>query len=124
MLMSDTHIAERVEGLQDYIRGGRILDAMKEFYAPNVTMQENNQPPTVGLGPCVEHEKEFLSHVKQWIAYDVRSINVGTDTSAVESTIEFVDTDDKHVKMDEVAVQRWRDGKIISERFYYDPGQR
>ena len=51
---------ERVQGLQDYIRGGRIIDAMREFYAPDVRMQENASPPTVGLEPNIEREKQFL----------------------------------------------------------------
>src|SRR4051812_35624564 len=42
-------LAARVNELLSYIRGGRILEAMREFYADDVRMQENNSPPTVGL---------------------------------------------------------------------------
>ena len=30
----------------------------------------------------------------------------------------------RQIELDEVAYQEWRDGKIIRERFYYDPAQR
>lgn len=119
----DTLISDRVHELQDYIKAGRVLEAMKEFYAPNVSMQENNDAPTVGLGPNIEREKQFLSQVKTWISYEARTICVGVDASAVESAIEFINTEDKHVKMDEVSIQHWRDGKIIRERFFYDTRQ-
>lgn len=116
----DTLIADRVHELQDYIKGGRVLEAMKEFYAPNCSMQENSETPVVGLGPNIEREKQFLAQVKEWIGYEPRTICVGPDASAVESSIEFINTEGKRVKMEEVAVQHWREGKIISERFYYD----
>ena len=113
-------VARRVHDLQDYIRQGRILDAMNEFYDAAVSMQENNTAPTVGLAANIEREKNFLAYVKQWVGYEVRSINVGPDTSAVESTLEFHAVDGKHIVINQVAVQRWNNGKIVSERFYYN----
>ena len=41
-------LQERLEDLFSYIRQGRILDALNEFYAEDTVMQENNLPPTVG----------------------------------------------------------------------------
>lgn len=41
-------IQERLEELLSYIREGRILDAINEFYAEDVAMQESNFIPTVG----------------------------------------------------------------------------
>jgi hypothetical protein len=119
----ETLIADRVHELQDYIKAGRVLDAMKEFYAPNCSMQENNEPPVVGLGPNIEREKQFLAQVKTWISYEPLTICVGPDASAVESSIEFINTEGKNIKMAEVAIQHWRDGKIIREKFYYDTRQ-
>lgn len=111
---------ERAESLQEYIRSGRILDAMREFYAPDVRMQENANPPTKGLEPNIEREKQFLSQVKEWKGYEVKSLAADGDTVFVESTIDFIGTNDEPVHMEQVSVQRWRDGKIVHERFYYD----
>jgi hypothetical protein len=115
-------VLSRVNELQQWIGQGRILDAMNEFYAPQVTMQENASPPTVGLHANIEREKTFLSYVKVWKGYTVKAL--GTDekagTALIESTIDFVNQQDQHVHMAQVSVQRWEDGKIVHERFYYD----
>ncbi len=42
---------------------------------------------------------------------------------AVKSSIELINTVGKRVKMQEVAVQHGREGKVIRKRFYYDTKQ-
>ncbi len=113
-------LAQRVQDLQNYIATGRILEAMTEFYAQDVVMQENAKPGTTGLAENIEREKQFLSYVKTWIGYEVKSVSVGKDTAAVESVIEFIGTDDKKVRIEQVSVTKWANGKIVHERFYYD----
>ena len=121
---SDRDIAQRVRDLMAYVQNGRIIDAMYEFYADDVKMQENNSPPTVGLAANVEREKQFLAYVKQWKGLDVDAVAVdpARGKTLVQSRIEFDAVDGKTVRMDQVAVQTWRDGKIVHEKFYYDAG--
>jgi hypothetical protein len=117
-------IAARMRALLSYVEQGRIVDAMYEFYAPDVSMQENNNPPTVGLEANVEREKQFVASVRQWKRFDVGSVAVdpARGTAFVQSEMEFEGVDDKTYRTDQVAVQTWRDGKIVSEKFYYDTG--
>ncbi len=68
---SRNDVAARVADLVSYIQSGRIHDAMLEFYADDVQMQENNNPPTAGLPANVEREQQFVASVKAW-----RSLNV------------------------------------------------
>src|SRR4051794_41919252 len=97
---------------------------MYEFYADDLRMQENNSPPTTGLAANVEREKQFLSYVKQWKSVDVDAVAVDAarGRTLVQSRLEFKAVDGKTVKMDQVAVQTWRDGKIVHEKVYYDTG--
>ena len=117
-------LAARVRDLIGYIQQGRIIDAMYEFYAEDVRMQENNNPPTTGLADNVEREKLFLAYVKQWKGFeaDAVAVDAARGRTAVQSRLEFEAVDGKTVKMDQVAVQTWRDGKIVHEKFYYDTG--
>ena len=117
-----TDLAARVDELVSYIQNGRIIDAMYEFYAPDVQMQENGNPPTAGLEANVEREKQFLSYVKQWKGFEAGAVAVdaGRGRTLVQSRLEFDAVDGKSVKMDQVAVQTWRDGRIVHEKFYYD----
>ena len=115
-------LRDRVEGLLDYIRAGRILEAMEEFYAPDVAMRENANPPTVGLAENIERERQFLAQVREWRAFDVRAVGVdeARGVTLVENRVEFVATSGATVTIEQVSVARWRDGKIVEERFYYD----
>jgi ketosteroid isomerase-like protein len=115
------YIRTRVNELQQYIRDGRILDAMKEFYDENTVMQENVNPPTVGLANNIERENQFLSNVKEWKGFAVKAVAVDKDTSFVEATFDFVTREGKAVHLEQVAVARWKNGKIVHERFYYEP---
>ena len=117
-----TDIAQRVRDLVGYIQQGRIIDAMYEFYAPDVRMQENNTAPTVGLEANVDRERQFVASVKQWKRLDVLSIAVDAERgrTLVQVEMEFEGVDGKTHRMDQVAVQAWRDGKIVHEKFYYD----
>lgn len=115
-------VLSRVNDLQKWIAGGRVLEAMNEFYSPDVAMQENTKPPTVGLQANIEREKQFLSMVKTWKGYTVKAIAADEAAGAalVEVVMEFVNQQDQPVKLEQVSVQQWKKGKIVGERFYYD----
>ncbi len=44
--------------------GGKALDAFDQYYADDVTMQENEQPPRVGKAACRAFEVDFFSKIK------------------------------------------------------------
>ena len=115
-------VATRVAELVSYIQSGRIHDAMLEFYADDVQMQENNNPPTAGLPANVEREKQFVASVKEWKTLNVETVAIDAkrNRSVVQSNFSFVNQQDQVVNYDQVAVQQWRDGKIVHEKFYYD----
>ena len=114
----------RVNDLVSYVRDGRIIEAMHEFYADDAIMQENNNPPTAGLSANVERERQFLAAVKTWLGFEVGTIAVDAQRgkTTVQSTLSFEGVDGKTNRIDQVAVQTWRDGKIAHEKFYYDTG--
>ncbi len=121
MLTESNTIAQRVKELQGYINEGKILEAMDEFYGKDVSMRENNEPATVGLSANIEREKEFLSIVKEWnwTKWHAIAVNEESGVSFLEYGFEFVSTDDQTITYEQTAVQRWVDGKIVSERFYH-----
>jgi len=114
-------LQDRLEDLFSYIRDGRILDAITEFYAEKAVMQENALPPTVGREANLEREKEFLSTVKEWQRFDVTAKGVGEDVTFYETVMDWVATDGTPVHVEQVVVAKWQDGKITHERFYHNP---
>ena len=123
-MATQQNVRDRVNALVEYIKTGRILDAMTEFYAPDAQMQENANPPTVGLAANIEREKQFLSYVKVWKGFAVKALAVDGDVSFMETTIDFTGQDGAEVHMEQVSVARWKDGKIVHERFYYDSAKK
>ena len=114
----------RVNGLVEHIRTGRILEAMREFYADDVRMQENNKPPTDGLEANYAREEQFVNYVKRWTSLDVDAIAVDAarGKTLVQLRFSFDAVDGTTHHYDQVAVQTWRDGRIVHEKFYYDTG--
>ena len=120
--MSTQNLQQRLNDLFGYIRQGKILEAMTEFYDKDAKMQENANPPTVGQAANIEREKQFLSGVKEWKGFNVTASAVGEDVTFYECSLDFIATNGQAVHMEQVVVTRWKDGKIVHERFYYDTG--
>jgi len=117
--MSDPNV--RLHELLEYIQQGRIMDAMREFYVDDVVMEEPAYGQTVGLAANLEREQQFVDSVKEFKSFTA-SPAVGDGFSAYENTMSWITTDDQEVHVEQVAVQHWRDGKIVKERFYYNAG--
>ena len=116
---SEPNLARRVADLQRHIAEGRILQAMAEFYGPELVMQENQQPPCVGLAANLERERAFVAAVREWKGSRVLASAIAGDTSFVESELHFVLQDGTEVRQAQVSRARWRDGRIVDERFYH-----
>ena len=114
-------LQDRLEDLFSYIREGRVIDAINEFYAEYAVKQENSLPPTVGREANLEREKQFLNTVKEWKGFEVTAKSVGEDVTFYETVMDWVTTDGTPVHVEQVVVAKWRDGKIIKERYYHNP---
>jgi hypothetical protein len=126
LLNRPTDLTARVNDLVSYIQSGRIVEAMGEFYAENVSMQENNSSPVVGLAANIEREKQFVAYVKQWKSLNIEAvaIDAARGKALIQYNFEFEATDGQHFTYDQVAVQTWKDGKIVHEKFYYDSAKK
>ena len=120
--MSTVNLQQRLNDLFSYIRQGKIIEAITEFYDKDVAMQENANPPTIGQAANVEREKQFMSGVKEWKGFNVTASAVGDDVTFYECSLDFIATSGQPVHMEQVVVAKWKNGKIVHERFYYDSG--
>jgi ketosteroid isomerase-like protein len=120
--MSTSTLQQRLNDLFSYIRQGKIIEAMSEFYDKDTVMQDNTNPPTKGLAANIEREKQFMSGVKEWKGFNVTAQGVGDDVTFYECTMDFIATSGQPIHMEQVVVSRWKNGTIVQERFYYDTG--
>jgi hypothetical protein len=121
MTEQEQQLMKRLEDLCQYIRDGKIIEAMHDFYDENVEMQENLEPPCVGLEANIQREEEWLASVKEFKSYEVQALGVGGNTTFQECTFGYVTVDGKEVFTAQVARAIWKDNKIINERFYWHP---
>jgi len=120
--MSTINLQQRLNDLINHVRQGKIIEAMNEFYDNDTVMQDNANPPTKGLAANIEREKEFVSGVKEWKGFNVTASGVGDNTTFYECTMDFIATNGQPFHMEQVSVAKWKNGKIVHERFYYDTG--
>jgi len=122
--MSTVQLQQRLQELVTHIRQGKVVEAMNEFYDQDTVMQENANRSTKGLAANIEREKQFMSGVKEWKGFNVTALGVGNNVTFYEATADFITTKGQAMHLEEVSVAKWKNGKIVHERFYYDTGEK
>ncbi len=113
------NIKENLNALNKMILAGQNMEAFEKYYHDNVVMQENNNTPTVGKAANREREKQTMAMIVAFHGAELRSVAFGEDVSMAEWSFDMTYKGGHRVKTQQVAVQRWQDGKIIRETFYY-----
>jgi ketosteroid isomerase-like protein len=117
-----TSVQELDKQLNDDVLSGKIMDAFEKYYADDVVMQENAEEPRVGKAANRKAEEEFMSSVEAFNGGSVKASAVNGDVSFSEWEMDITFKGGKRVKMEQVAVRKWKNGKIVNERFFYNKG--
>lgn len=107
--------------LNSMILQGQALEAFEKFYADDVVMQENLDDPRKGKHLCREYEKQFFGNIAEFQKGELHSSAVDGERSFSEWTFAARFKDGSSMDNTQVAVRTWKDGKIVHERFYYQP---
>jgi hypothetical protein len=114
-----SNIAELEKKLNDAVLNGKALEAFDELYDDNVVMQENSEPEFRGKELNRKREVDFFSSVEAWHGGEVLASAVHGDVSFSEWAMDITLKGVGRVQMAQVAVRRWKNGKIVHERFYH-----
>ncbi|MEL6499268.1 MAG: nuclear transport factor 2 family protein [Planctomycetota bacterium] len=114
-------ITEAVHDLINTMKAGDIIGAFEKHYADDVVMQENNETPTEGKAANLQREHQFVASIKEFkgIWFDNIAINEDDGTAFIEYGFNFINTDDQDITYQQIARQTWKNGKVVSERFYH-----
>ncbi|MEQ9287992.1 MAG: nuclear transport factor 2 family protein [Cyclobacteriaceae bacterium] len=112
-------IKKNVEALNSMILNGQILEAFDKYYAENVEMQENNEPPRVGKAINRQHEIDFLNNVAEFHGAEVLNVAVGDQSTMVEWFMDVTFKEGGRTELRQVSVQTWDNDQITKEKFYY-----
>jgi len=105
--------------LNDQILTGDVLNAFETYYADDVVMQENLDEPRAGKETNRKYEQQFVESVAEWNHAELLGSAVNGDQSYSEWAYEFTFKNGQRMKIAQVAARRWRDGKVVQERFYH-----
>jgi ketosteroid isomerase-like protein len=115
---------ERVQAFVAAVEAGRYVEAIRDFYTEDATMQENLGDVRAGREALAVAEEASLRKVKSIVTRPGSTFAIDGDRVIVHWVFDIVDADGRKYALDELAYQTWRGDRIASERFYYDPAQR
>lgn len=111
---------DRVEVFVDAVVNGDHADAIRNFYHEDASMQENETPPRVGRDHLVAHEQAALARVQSMETHPPRAVLVDGDQVMIAWTFDMTDGKGVRRRLREIALQEWRDDRILREQFVYD----
>ena len=118
---------EKAQDLQNMMGQGKSMEAFEKYYHNDVKVFEM---PTGEVRNGKEAQRKAI---QDWFGMvkERHGGGVGHITSDEKNGVTCAETwmdismkDGNRMKMEEVAVQKWKDGQIIEEKFYYNmPGK-
>ncbi len=113
-------LKEKTQDIYNMIGQGQLMEAFEKYYADDVVMTEP-MGTREGKVACREYEEQFLNNVQEVHGMEVKAITSDEATGVVmhETTMDVSFKDGNRLNMEQTGVQRWKDGKIVHERFYY-----
>ena len=114
---------EKAKNLCSQVAQGQLMEAFETYYAENVIMEEP-KGTREGKDACRKSEEEFMSSVEAFHGMEIKAIAEDTDKEKVliEVTMDLTFKEGSRVVMEQVSVQKWENGQIVHERFYYNAG--
>ena len=117
------------EEVIEYLKQGKFVEGIEDFYAEDAIAQEKPNVSTVGRATMVKNERAFLTKVTAYHGIEVLATAIddqgrGNGVVFYEAVMQWDQSDKGHVTVNQVVVERWKEGKIAHIRFYgnFDPG--
>ncbi len=117
-----TAIEASVRAYAELLSQGRSLEAIERFYAPGVMVFENRELSRAGKAQCLESERAALARQPEPPRFKLSklAVNEADGHAFLESVVRFSAADGRPMRLEQVSVQTWERGLIVSERFYYE----
>lgn len=116
---------EKAKDIYKLMGEGKMIDAFDKYYHENVVMHEATGEIREGKAFNREFELKWMESIEAVHGGSVTNITADetNEITMVEAWTDFTPKGGERRKMEEVCVQKWKDGQIIHERFYYNmPG--
>ena len=114
---------ESVEAFTGQVVGGDHVGAIRDWYAEDAAMHENQDPPVVGREALMTREQAALDRVASVETELLAPPLIDGDRVAIRWRFTFTSRRGTVRPFEEIAWQEWRGEKIAREMFFYDPAQ-
>lgn len=112
---------DRAHDLQRLLGEGKFDEALDTYYADDVVVVEANGDEFTGREVQRERVHQFMASIEEAHGGETLSVCGSTDdtTTTAHTTFDATYTGMGRSTLEEVAVQTWKDGKIVHEKFLY-----
>jgi hypothetical protein len=114
---------EAVEAFIAQVLSEDHVGAIRDWYAEDAWMQENQEPPRVGRDVLLAAEEGMLARFAGVKSELLAGPAIDGDQVAIRWRFTFTTRSGRAIPMEEVAWQTWKGGKIQTETFFYDGKQ-
>lgn len=115
-------LEKQVRSFVELVTTGRTVEAIEKFYAEDATVFENRELARAGRSECAAEERRMLASQPELPR--IRAVHVAVNeadgVAFIEWLIRFTSPKGRPMRLEEVAVQKWENGLIVEERFYYE----
>jgi ketosteroid isomerase-like protein len=118
-------LLEQATDFQQWAAGPAIFDAVDTYYADDVTIVEATGDTFHGKETQKDRIREWMESVEEVHGGSAKAIAAhetapGTGVAFVETSTDVTFKGQGRMQIEEVAVQQWKDGQVVHERFYYN----
>ena len=118
-------IQEVASKLVELCRQGQFEAAQKEFYTDQTTSTEPDNSPgfksVTGLDKIIEKGHQFQAMIEAVHSVSISDPVIAGDWFSINLLMDVTLKGMGRVNMDEIAVYHVKNGKVMSEEFFYSP---
>lgn len=117
--MTTQEIAEK---FVQHLKAGKFVDAIDDFYADNIVSHEMPGVPnevTEGKANVKNKSVEWEASVERINSAEVSDALVAGSFFSITLKMDVVFKESGQMNIEEIAVYEVKDGKIVSDRFFY-----
>jgi ketosteroid isomerase-like protein len=111
-------LAQAEAAVNELTRQGKMLDAIDQFYCDHCTFTESDGSSRTSKADQVAHLSGFFGTLKSFDGATLHGAATGEDYATSEWTFNMTAGDGSKIVWNEVLVRSWKDGKVVSEKYY------
>jgi hypothetical protein len=115
-------IQEVANRLVELCRKGQVLEAQEELYGSDITSLEpahTQAPPTIGKEAVLAKGKHFASTIEVRHGGSFGDPIIGGKYFSIACSLDATFKERGRMQIDEICVFEVKEGKVISEQFFY-----